>query len=440
MGWLGRGIGDFGSQVGQGYDINLGWKERLQNMALAQARQRLEELKQPLELQELQQRIRQAAAPQYMGTVKTPGGGESAIIREPQAGTITTKDILPGLKPEQADARIGAMIQTAPTHQAKLLLSSIRERLNDPNADPAAILADAEKANEKYLEAGKPQKKEDVDLTKGVITHYDEEGNATTYPIFKGNKINPDLLDAQREFVESAIQSNTNKFNQQLELQKQRMEAYAATYAKMRGLVNQYSVIDRTTGEPVMVNANIINANPGRYMAASIGQQLKNRAGIFDEIGVTAKQFDSALAGMSDQDFKTLPRAELAMVLRSPDPKSAWDLFVQSEVAGSLTPAQQEYAIMLESLAESAMALRTIGGQGQGSDMLRGAIVSMLPGPATPTKSYARRQMEVFNTQVAALHRAIPSSESLGMGAGTTPTGGAEGSLDDQIMKAIGKK
>jgi hypothetical protein len=425
VGWLGRGLGDFGSQVGQGFDINLGWKERLQNMAMENARQKLADLKGPLELQELQQRIRQGGAPQFQGTVKTPGGGESAIIRDPELGTISTKDILPGLKNPEADARIAKMIQGAPTHQAKLLLTSIRERLNDPNADSAAILADAEKAYSKYLETGKPQKKEDVDLAKGVITHYDEEGNAESYPIFKGGKINPDLLQAQREMVDSAIQSNQNKFEQQKQLQADRMKAYASTYAQMRGLVNQYSVIDKTTGEPVMVNANTMNANPGRYMAGSLGQQLKNREGIFDEIKYTAGQFDTALDGMTDHDFQSLPRLQLAYVLKSRDPRSAMSEFMGSEAAATLTPAQVDYVTGLAALSESAMSLRTIAGMGQGSDTLRNAITGMLPGPATPSKSYARRQIDLFNGEVQALHRPIPPSiENMMGGAGAAPTTG----------------
>lgn len=73
MGWIGRSIGDFGSQVGGGYDINLGWKERLQNMAMQQARQKIADMQASLQLQEFQQRIKQMSAPQFQGTAKTPG-------------------------------------------------------------------------------------------------------------------------------------------------------------------------------------------------------------------------------------------------------------------------------------------------------------------------------------------------------------------------------
>lgn len=424
MAALGRSLGDFGSQVGTGYDINLGWKERLQNMAFQAAKQKQDQLNQALQMQELQQRIKQMSAPQFQGTAKTPGGGEAAILRDPEKGTITTQDILPGMKLADVDARIGKMIATAPTHQAKLLLASIRDRVNDPNADPAAILKDAETAFSKYMEQGKPQKKDEIDIHKGIVQTYDEEGNANEpIAIFKNGKINPDLLDRQREIVESQESADQTKFDRQQQLQTDRMNAYAQIYAKMRGQVYQYSVIDNNTGEPVMVNANTINDNPGRYMAGSLGQTLKNREGVFDEIKYTAGQFDDALKGMTDNDFKSLPRAQIAMALKSRDPRSAMSEFIGSEVGASLSPAQVEYVTGLTSLQESAMSLRTIAGMGQGSDTLRNAIIAMLPGPATPSIPYARRQMALFNGELEALHKPIPQSIQNSMG-GTPPKQG----------------
>jgi hypothetical protein len=96
MGWLGRGLGDFGSQVGQGFDINLGWKERLQNMAMEQARQKLADLKGPLELQELQTRIKQMKSPQPAGIVKGVGGEASGVTFDPATGTYSIKTLVPG--------------------------------------------------------------------------------------------------------------------------------------------------------------------------------------------------------------------------------------------------------------------------------------------------------------------------------------------------------
>ncbi len=82
--------------MGQGYDINLGWKERLQNMAMENARQKLADLKGPLELQELQQRIKQMKSPQPAGIVKGVGGETSGVTFDPATGTYSIKTLIPG--------------------------------------------------------------------------------------------------------------------------------------------------------------------------------------------------------------------------------------------------------------------------------------------------------------------------------------------------------
>lgn len=100
MGWFGRSIGDFGSQVGQGYEINLGWKERLQNMALQNARQKIADLMGPLQVQEIQQRIKQMQQPREAGIVKGPGGETSGVTFDPATGTYSVKTLIPGAPPE----------------------------------------------------------------------------------------------------------------------------------------------------------------------------------------------------------------------------------------------------------------------------------------------------------------------------------------------------
>src|ERR1700722_10450532 len=100
MGWLGRGVGDFGSQVGQGYAINLDWKTRLQNLAMQNAKQKLEDLKGPLEVQEIQQRLKQMKSPQPAGIVKGVGGETSGVTFDPATSTYSVKTLIPGTMPE----------------------------------------------------------------------------------------------------------------------------------------------------------------------------------------------------------------------------------------------------------------------------------------------------------------------------------------------------
>lgn len=212
-------------------------------------------------------------------------------------------------------------------------------------------------------------------------------------------------------------QSNTDK--------AAKLQQYYTAYAKMRGQVYQYSAIDLSTGQPVFVNSNTINDNPGRYSAASVTQQLKNRAATFDEIQNSVDLVNQAIDTLPDVSFNAKQRALISLVLKDRDPASAWSQFIGSSVGQELSQEQVAYVTAVKSLDESAMALRSLAGLGAGSDMLRGAIVNMLPGPGTPTKDYARRQMNLFSQEVKKLRSSLPSSDLLGMGAGGT--GGAGG-------------
>lgn len=98
MGWLGRGLGQFGSDVGTGWDINQQWKARTQQMAMEQARQKIAMMQAPLQLQELQQRIKAMQNPQPAGVEKLPAGGLGGVTF--QNGVYSIQNLAPGAPPE----------------------------------------------------------------------------------------------------------------------------------------------------------------------------------------------------------------------------------------------------------------------------------------------------------------------------------------------------
>jgi len=222
----------------------------------------------------------------------------------------------------------------------------------------------------------------------------------------------PDFTPADKRLLDNAKEAYRQGNLDKAKARQTQMNAYVNAREK----AYQYSVIDKTTGEPTMASSYDINKNPGKYMAGALGQQLKNRAGIFDEINYTKDQFNDALGKLTEDDFNALPRAQIAMALKSRDPRSAMSEFMGSQVGTTLSPAQVDYVTGLLSMTESAMALRSIAGMGQGSDTLRAAITGMLPGPSTPSKSYAERQMRLFKGELDALHKPVPDSSKLGMG------------------------
>ena len=202
-----------------------------------------------------------------------------------------------------------------------------------------------------------------------------------------------------------------------------------------------YGAMDAQTGSLVFTTPDDIRKNPGRYAPAGPSITAKNRMAIFEEIDTTKNYLKDAISSLGNEDFSPASRLQISYVLRDEDPRSAWHNFLNSDVAATLDEKQINYVTALVSMDESAMSLRSIGGMGQGSDMLRGAIYKMLPSAGTPSKAYALRQMSIFEAEVNALRTSIPNIGQPGMGGGHTqmPGGGpssfkGKGTQDDPIV------
>ncbi len=204
-----------------------------------------------------------------------------------------------------------------------------------------------------------------------------------------------------------------------------RIELAADARARAYASTRMYGAIDKDTGELTFVTPAQVAANPNKYGPASQSVQAMQRGALFDEIAATSDQVNKAIDGLGTDSFTAVQRAKLAGAMASADPRSATDEFLKSEFATALTDAQIQYVTSLVSLQESAMSLRSLGGMGQGSDQLRSAITAMLPGPGTPSKDYAKRQMQLFNIEVTQLKHSLPglgSTVQRGEGAKTAPS------------------
>ena len=85
MSWLGLGLGEFGSQLGQASELNEQRRLRMQQMAAEAARVKVEESLLPLrmmEMQEIQARMQKAALPQAVWH-ELPGKGIGYTMEEP---------------------------------------------------------------------------------------------------------------------------------------------------------------------------------------------------------------------------------------------------------------------------------------------------------------------------------------------------------------------
>jgi hypothetical protein len=174
-------------------------------------------------------------------------------------------------------------------------------------------------------------------------------------------------------------------------------------------------------GELAFVTRQEAGANPAKYAPVGSGDKALGTQARFGEIQRTVDMTNQAIANLPDTGFDAKARAQIAYVLRSPDPASALDGFFKSGAATTLTDAQIDYVTSLSSLAESAQAMTSLQGIGaRGSDKLRSAIVAMLPGAGTPSRKYATMQMSKFQVELDALRKGVPSLGGLS-GDGTKP-------------------
>jgi hypothetical protein len=270
-GWFGRSIGDFGSQVGQGFDLNLGWKERLQQMALANARQKLADLMGPLQLNELQQRIKQMQAPQYEGTVNTPGGGVGAISRNPNTGAIGMNPLVPSyITPDAVGRQILTGRQSlSPNDQpyADQLLGALRMGI-----DPSKVMEEWQRF---FAGASKAQKQKPpvVDVNKGTVAIYDSFGNGSEYPIYdaKGN-INPNLPPEVKPLVASQVSAQNTLDQRKANDEERRNQEILGRLQKTEDFrAGQTATADKRSDATKAVT-EAINAF-SKYQVASTGQQ-----------------------------------------------------------------------------------------------------------------------------------------------------------------------
>jgi len=174
-----------------------------------------------------------------------------------------------------------------------------------------------------------------------------------------------------------------------------------------------------TSGEFAAAN----KAEPGRFVKDT--GQVRNAikaTSLVNDIHDGIAQMKTAVAALPDKGLSAPARALLE--LASKHPESATQTVMAGLAAEKLSEPEQDYLIAHATLAERAMALRSLQGQGAGSDSQRAAIVAMLPGFATADKKMASKQIKTFENNVDNVNKSIPkvgklSQQSAGEESGT---------------------
>jgi hypothetical protein len=140
VGWLARAIGDFGSQTGEASQINQDFAAKQQEMKIQAARQKIADLMAPLQVQEVQARLKELQQPKNAGIISTPGGGTAGVTY--QDGKFAQQPLTQGSDPNAAKAQILQLKASAPKElqEALQVLSERAER------DPDGAVQEALKA------------------------------------------------------------------------------------------------------------------------------------------------------------------------------------------------------------------------------------------------------------------------------------------------------
>jgi len=193
-------------------------------------------------------------------------------------------------------------------------------------------------------------------------------------------------------------------------------ESRAAAYGRNRPV----QVLDTWNGNrPVTVSAADAEDNPDRYVTQSGGEKSLPKEALLNDIRTSAENVRSNLDVLNRSGFD---RAKLAASLADPDSTSKE--FLQSIPRGQLDDKAQQFVTDLFNLREQAMAMRSVLGAGAGSEDMRRAILSTLPGVATPSSSFGEKQVNNLLAVLNRLERGIPNvplRDQAGTGANQQP-------------------
>lgn len=181
----------------------------------------------------------------------------------------------------------------------------------------------------------------------------------------------------------------------------------AETYVSSR----QYPVLDKT-GTLRYANANELNARPNDYSPASGGIAAMGKDGIFNDILWNSNNVRSTAAALKG-GFSAAERAQFIAALRSSDPHQAVSTWMSSTAGAKFIgndESKMNYIASVSSLMEQAMALRQIGGFGQGSQDLRDAILRTIPGAGSYSLKMVNKQLDIFEGSLNRIRGGVPKT------------------------------
>lgn len=206
-------------------------------------------------------------------------------------------------------------------------------------------------------------------------------------------------------------------------------EASASGFAHGAGYnaTRPVAVFDPATGTFVYESAQ--QAEQSGAAPGNLANNVMGRQAQIADIVSGSNSLRAALTAPGLAPFSPKQTAQLSLAMRDVDP-GAMRNAVTDFMASGLSPQQQDLVADLFSMQERALSLRSVAGMGQGSDVVRHAIIKALPNITSGSTSLALKQLDMFDNLVGNLAKGIGGIKgSAATPAGALPAGVAPGSI-----------
>lgn len=240
FGDIARGLGQFGSDLGAGVSM-------LQNQHLENLKSQIEKQQADMNMQILQERLKQMRSPQSMGIIPTPGGGQAGVTFDPNSGTYHEQGIVQGMSAEQAKSVLEGYKSELPPEMRKAM--DTYSSLLDSGSDPAKVVESAQKFVATQI--GKPPKHSTVDLNKGEVT----DASGETWSVD-----DPKLPDNLKPLVASARKAQSDADARKAKDEERRSDLQLARAMKLLPLEIQRSLATSATGNVKTQTAALLSA------------------------------------------------------------------------------------------------------------------------------------------------------------------------------------
>lgn len=220
---------------------------------------------------------------------------------------------------------------------------------------------------------------------------------------------------------------------------------------QMLGDIRDYNITNTSGQDMDLGGGNVIHAGetgrvtanqlrvlpPGALLNTQDGTKIMSKQAALGDIDYNIKNLRASLPAIDDLDAGT--KLKLITALRDPDPSSALKNLMTTEAKEFNDPKVQTALNDLQYMAENVMLLRSIQGVGgAGSDMMRHALLALIPGPTSiGIKGYGAKQLDRLEGTLAQLKKGVPtlsSQSSNGKAVNTPPAGASDEVKKDGVL------